>query len=86
MFLSAAEDTSGSRFTSNGLALPDNGVSFRVFLFLLLLLLASLDASAAPAQGDVFVKVYDLLILIICLRLLMFVVRRRNEDAGALST
>lgn len=50
-----SEDASGSRFMSNNLMLADNRMFF-----------ASLETSAAMAWEDVFIKVYDLLILIIC--------------------
>lgn len=50
-----SEDTSGSHFMSNNLMLADNRTFF-----------ASLEASAAMAWDDLFIKVYDLLILIIC--------------------
>lgn len=50
-----SEDASGSRFMSNNLMLADNSM-----------FLASLEASAAMAPDDVFLRVYDLLILIIC--------------------
>lgn len=55
-----SEDASGSLFMSNNLMLADNRMFF-----------ASLEASAAMAQDDVFVKLYDLLILIICCVFLM---------------
>lgn len=50
-----SEDASASRFMSNNLMLADN-----------LMFFASLEASAATALDDVSIKVYDLLILIIC--------------------
>lgn len=50
-----SEDASSGRFMSNNLMLADNRMFF-----------ASLEASAAMAPDDFFIKVYDLLILIIC--------------------
>ena len=50
-----SRDASGSLFMSNNHTLADNRMFF-----------TSLEASAAAAGDDVFIKVYDLLILIIC--------------------
>ena len=50
-----SEDASGSRFMSKNLMLTDNRMPF-----------ASLEASTAMARDDVFIKVYDMFILIIC--------------------
>lgn len=50
-----SEDASGSRFMCKNLMLTDNCMPF-----------ASLEVSAAIARDDVFIKVYDMLILIVC--------------------